>query len=1163
MDSSCRDKAYCGLLSAPSNGAIQLSGTHFLDTAVFSCHRGYQLSGPPSLTCQLNALWDNILPVCQLRDCGRLAAPSHGSVTLTGTVFGSVATYTCNTGYYVSGIINRVCTENGTWGGAETSCRIYECEPLQAPDNGNLMVNGSQYGTMAQFSCSLGYQLFGHETLSCIEPGIWNFGVPTCAITNCGGLVDPPNGRVSATETTFGQVASYTCNSGYLLNGMQNRVCMTDGQWSGTEPVCRPRECGMPPSPRNGYANYTGVTFMSSVLYQCNKGYRLAGSQSASCQATGSWLPSFPPTCIIKDCGTINHMVLGSVTYTQGTVYNSIATFSCPLGYRLLGNRTVTCLETGMWSANAPACTPVDCGTLAPLSAGQVTYQTGETVFESVAIFSCNVGHIRMGQNSTICTANGSWDPSEPPICQIRNCGNAPSVPFSTSNGTGTVYGSTRFYTCNTGYRLAGERLITCREDGIWSTPPACVTIMCTSLTLRNGQVTSMSGNVFGSTITIQCNQGYYTNGSSSLTCGPEAQWIPNTLCLIHDCGPAPDVGQGTVVLTQGTIFGSIAQHSCETGYQIFGPVSRHCGEAGKWEPSEQTRCTIRDCGLPATVGNATVRTDGGTTFSQQAVYICNEGYGIFGISTLSCLANGQWSHSPPMCRITDCKGLSNPPNGKVVAADTTFGQVATYTCDVGYQLSTANGARRCQADGTWSGQQPTCRITDCGALMSPTSGVVEYEQSTYGSQAVYKCNRGFNPDSGVVRTCQDTGKWSGLPPVCIVVDCGNRTTLENGRVLFAPSSTQYGATVILACNLGYRLLGNSSVTCTESGAWSTLPLCQVIDCGQMPSVSNGQVLKSTGMEYGSTMTYGCLTGYELQGPAVVSCLDTGSWSVPAPVCDPVDCGQLLPPNNGNLTVQGTILGSVAAITCNVGYQVVGSPMRICQANKAWSGTSPVCNIRVCPSVSSPVNGKVSLTPPSPVYGSVARYTCDYIYQLSGQATLTCRSDGAWSSPFPTCILKAGFTSVTTEVKLNSTLPVGTDLTNKDTYARYEQEVIRSLEEYYRKYLGQDIKIVVNNLRAGSLLANFSIIFQNTTSANQNLTKAVSQLGSGATAVTVFNQTVTPTELSIKNETVVGGGAVNPRLTCEVYQLLIGPCDQGYMCQVVNSVPECILWSTC
>ena len=57
----------CGRLSAPSNGAVQLSGTRFLDTAVFSCHRGYQLSGPSGLTCQLDASWDNLPPVCVLR----------------------------------------------------------------------------------------------------------------------------------------------------------------------------------------------------------------------------------------------------------------------------------------------------------------------------------------------------------------------------------------------------------------------------------------------------------------------------------------------------------------------------------------------------------------------------------------------------------------------------------------------------------------------------------------------------------------------------------------------------------------------------------------------------------------------------------------------------------------------------------------------------------------------------------------------------------------------------------------------------------------------------------------------------------------------------------------------------------------------------------------
>ena len=54
-----------------------------------------------------------------------------------------------------------------------------------------------------------------------------------------------------------------------------------------------------------------------------------------------------------------------------------------------------------------------------------------------------------------------------------------------------------------------------------------------------------------------------------------------------------------------------------------------------------------------------------------------------------------------------DCSTLNattnvNHPNG------TTFGQTATYSCDPGYNL-VGNSTRMCQADGVWSGNEPTC----------------------------------------------------------------------------------------------------------------------------------------------------------------------------------------------------------------------------------------------------------------------------------------------------------------------------------------------------------------------------------------------------------------------------------------------------------------------
>ena len=33
-------------------------------------------------------------------------------------------------------------------------------------------------------------------------------------------------------ETTFGSIANYSCQTGYVLNGTSERVCEEDGQWT-------------------------------------------------------------------------------------------------------------------------------------------------------------------------------------------------------------------------------------------------------------------------------------------------------------------------------------------------------------------------------------------------------------------------------------------------------------------------------------------------------------------------------------------------------------------------------------------------------------------------------------------------------------------------------------------------------------------------------------------------------------------------------------------------------------------------------------------------------------------------------------------------------------------------------------------------------------------
>ena len=58
-------------------------------------------------------------------------------------------------------------------------------------------------------------------------------------IVDCGTLNTATNGQVSHLNgTTFGQKATYSCNTGYNLLGENSRTCQADGMWSGSEPTC-------------------------------------------------------------------------------------------------------------------------------------------------------------------------------------------------------------------------------------------------------------------------------------------------------------------------------------------------------------------------------------------------------------------------------------------------------------------------------------------------------------------------------------------------------------------------------------------------------------------------------------------------------------------------------------------------------------------------------------------------------------------------------------------------------------------------------------------------------------------------------------------------------------------------------------------------------------
>lgn len=56
------------------------------------------------------------------------------------------------------------------------------CDNLPNPANGEVILSGIEPGSSATYRCSLGYQLIGESTRTCMGNGEWSGQAPTCQI---------------------------------------------------------------------------------------------------------------------------------------------------------------------------------------------------------------------------------------------------------------------------------------------------------------------------------------------------------------------------------------------------------------------------------------------------------------------------------------------------------------------------------------------------------------------------------------------------------------------------------------------------------------------------------------------------------------------------------------------------------------------------------------------------------------------------------------------------------------------------------------------------------------------------------------------------------------------------------------------------------------------
>ncbi|GCB75815.1 hypothetical protein scyTo_0020401, partial [Scyliorhinus torazame] len=119
-----------------------------------------------------------------------------------------------------------------------------------------------------------------------------------------------------------------------------------------------------------------------------------------------------------------------------------------------------------------------------------------------------------------------------------------------------------------------------------------------------------------------------------------------------------------------------------------------------------------------------------------------------------------------------------------------------------------------------------------------------------------------------------------------------------------------------------------------------------------------------------------------------------------------VQCPKMQPPLNGYFIQNScnNYYNSACGIRCKVGFDLVGSSIRLCQSNSLWSGLDPNCRVRSCPKLRKPEHGSLNCSTDGTSYKTVCHVTCSKGYMLEGRSKLTCQANMLWDRKEPRCV---------------------------------------------------------------------------------------------------------------------------------------------------------------
>uniref|UniRef100_A0AAZ3QFV8 CUB and Sushi multiple domains 2 n=1 Tax=Oncorhynchus tshawytscha TaxID=74940 RepID=A0AAZ3QFV8_ONCTS len=920
-----------------------------------------------------------------------------------------------------------------------------QCTSVPEPRNGRRTGNNFAVGAVIRFECSPGYVLEGSTAIECLTvPNAlanWNASIPSC-IVPCGGNLTQRTGTILSPGFPEPYLNSLNCvwkitvpegsgiqiqvisfvteqnwDSLEVFDGGDNSDTML-GSFSGTTvpallnstsnqlylhffsdisvsaagfrleyKTVSLTSCPEPVVPMNGIKVGERLHMNSVVSFQCEPGYTLQGNSHISCMPGTVRRWNYPPPLCIAQCGGIQEEMEGMIL-SPGFPGNYPSNSDCtwriylPVGYGAhvqFLNFSTEANHDFLEIRNGP----LDTSTVIGRFSGQdVPPSLLTTSHETTVYFHSDHSQNKPGFRF------------EYQAYELNECLDPEPFRYGVVVGAGYNVGQSISFECLPGYQLMGHSILTCEHGTTrnWDRPfPRCE-VPC------GGNIKSDNGTIF--------SPGYPEEYPSSADC----TWLITvatglgvrlnfTLLQVH--GPHDfitvwDGPQETARKLGVFTDGEPNEPASSTSNQILVRFRSNTEKGGLFRINYQAY-TLQFCLPPPIIPNADILMASKEFKIGDIVrYRCLPGYQLSGNNILTCRLGThlEFQGPPPSCEVTcPMNEVLTASTGVIMSQSPGSGFPHFESCswvvkvEPGYNITftiqhfqtsrqfdeleifdgpsrqspllvTLSGNYSSPLSITssnnkvylhWSFDHTTShkgfRIRYSAAYCSPPSnplnGTVHSQTGTkLGSTLRFSCDQGFRligqSSATCTRTPQGIYTWNAPVPLCQVMACGMPIPPVNGSIV--GQDFTLGARAMYQCNPGFRLA--NPWPCQSSVRTVTCP-----DIGHS-AVDHGRwrLIYGSQSQYDAMMMLICDPGYYYKGQRVIRCQANSTWDYPEPrlACEIISCGDLGTPPNGNKIGTLTVFGATAIFSCNTGYTLVGSRVRECMSNGLWKYI-PVC----------------------------------------------------------------------------------------------------------------------------------------------------------------------------------------------------------------------------